>query len=258
VTAASELSLFAIPDIPLIQPGDDLARVLTDQLAAAGRQFEAGDVLVVAQKIVSKSDNRYARLDDVEPGSVARHYAELCQKDPRLVELILQESNDVVRHRPGVLIVEHRSGVVMANAGIDRSNIEHQDDGVERVLLLPVDSDASAAKLAQGIKDRTGVAPAVIISDSVGRAWRNGTAALALGAVGLPALTDLRGAPDLFGRPLKVSSVGVADQIASAAALLMGEGAEGLPAVILRGLKWDAHDSPAAALVRDPSMDLFR
>jgi coenzyme F420-0:L-glutamate ligase/coenzyme F420-1:gamma-L-glutamate ligase len=171
--------------------------------------------------------------------------------------VILSESREVLRFRPGLIIVEHRLGMVIANAGIDQSNVPHDDDG-ERVLLLPKDPDASSAALRAALGERFGERLAVVVSDSVGRAWRNGVVGLALGAAGLPALLDLRGKPDLEGRALRVTQVGLADEIASAAELLMGEADEGRPAVLLRGLEWQDPALPAAALVRDRESDLFR
>ena len=181
------------------------------------------------------------------------------EKDPRIVELILSESEEVVRHRPGVLIVAHRIGVVMANAGIDHSNIEHPE-GVEQVLLLPENPDGSAERLRQDMAERYGADIAVIVNDSVGRAWRNGTVGIAIGVAGLTSLNDLRGQQDLFGRTLEVSEVGTADEIASAASLLMGEGAEGMPVILVRGFvpprQEPARD--ARALVREKTIDMFR
>ena len=221
------LSLFALPGIPMVQPGDDLAALIADGFAPAGESAAAGDVLVVAQKIVSKSEGRYANLATVEPGAKARELATLTDKDPRMVELILSESRRVVRHRPGVIIVEHRLGFVMANAGIDNSNVEPAGAD-ERVLLLPRDPDGSARRLRGGLRARLGVDCAVIVNDSVGRAWRVGTVGLALGAAGLPSLLDLRGRDDLFGRPLEVTQVALADELAAAASLLQGEADEGM------------------------------
>jgi coenzyme F420-0:L-glutamate ligase / coenzyme F420-1:gamma-L-glutamate ligase len=178
-------------------------------------------------------------------------------KDPRFVEVVLSESKRVVRHRPGLLIVEHRLGFVMANAGIDHSNIEGEA-GSERVLLLPVDPDGSAQALRQYLIGAFGVGLGVIISDSFGRPWRKGTVGVALGAAGLPALVDLRGHPDLFGRELLVTETGFADEIAAAAGLLMGQADEAVPMVLVRGLAWSAPDRPAGFLVRPAEHDLFR
>ena len=251
------LSLFALPGIPMVQPGDDLAALIADGLERAGEAAADGDVLVVAQKIVSKSEGRYANLATVDPGEEARELAALTDKDPRMVELILSESRRVVRHRPGVIIVEHRLGFVMANAGIDNSNVEPAGAD-ERVLLLPRDPDGSALRLREGLRARLEVDCAVIVNDSVGRAWRVGTVGLALGAAGLPSLLDLRGRDDLFGRPLEVTQVGLADELAAAASLLQGEADEGMPVVVVRGLAAAGPGSDGAALIRAEADDLFR
>lgn len=243
----------------MVRPGDDLAALIADGYEQAGERLAAGDVLVVAQKIVSKSEGRYAALAAVEPGEKARELAARTGKDPRLVELILGESRRVVRHRPNVIIVEHRLGFVMANAGIDSSNVEPAEgEGGARVLLLPVDPDGSARRLRAGLRDRLGADCAVIVNDSVGRAWRIGTVGLALGAAGLPSLLDLRGRDDLFGRPLEVTQVGLADELAAAASLLQGEADEGMPVVVVRGLSPAGPGSVGAALIRDQADDLFR
>lgn len=252
--AGATLELIAVPGIPKVQAGDDLAALIADGLARAGLVTRPGDVLVVAQKVVSKAEGRMVDLASVTPSPRAIALAEEVQKDPRLVELILSESVRVVRARPGLLIVEHRLGFVMANAGVDRSNVAPPQDGAEeRVLLLPRDPDASA----EALRARLGVP--VVINDSFGRAWRRGTVGVAIGAAGLPALLDLRGRPDLFGRRLEVSITGFADEIAAAASLVMGQGAEARPAVLVRGLEWDgAPPSRAAELVRPAAEDLFR
>ena len=251
------LSLFALPGIPMVRPGDDLAALIAEGYVQAGEAATSGDVLVVAQKIVSKSEGRYADLATVTPGAKARELARRTEKDPRLVELILSESRRVVRHRPNVIIVEHRLGFVMANAGIDSSNVE-PSEGDERVLLLPRDPDGSARRLREGLRERLGVDCAVIVNDSVGRAWRIGTVGLALGAAGLPSLLDLRGRDDLFGRPLEVTQVALADELAAAASLLQGEADEGMPVVAVRGLSPAGPGNAGAALIRDEADDLFR
>jgi coenzyme F420-0:L-glutamate ligase/coenzyme F420-1:gamma-L-glutamate ligase len=204
--------------------------------------------LAIAQKIVSKAEGRSIALASVAPSQAARDLAAQTGKDARLVELILSESERVVRARPNLVIVKHRLGFVMANAGIDQSNVG--EDG--HALLLPRDPDASAAALAA----RLGLP--VVITDSFGRAWRRGTVGVAIGAAGLPALQDLRGRPDLFGRTLMVSITGFADEIAAAAGLVMGQGAEGIPAVLLRGLAWSGAVNPAAELLRPAQEDLFQ
>jgi coenzyme F420-0:L-glutamate ligase/coenzyme F420-1:gamma-L-glutamate ligase len=241
----------------MIKPGDDLASLIAEGLTRAGMQPRAGDVLAVAQKVVSKAEGRSVDLAAVKPSARATALAAEVNKDPRLVELILSESARVVRSRPNVLIVEHRLGFVMANAGVDQSNVG-PTDGVERALLLPIDPDGSAEILRAQLSNRFGVPLAVIVNDSFGRAWRRGTAGVAIGAAGLPALLDLRGNPDLFGRTLQVSITGFADEIAAAASLVMGQGDEAQPVVLVRGLTWKAPANPAAELVRPAAEDLFR
>jgi coenzyme F420-0:L-glutamate ligase / coenzyme F420-1:gamma-L-glutamate ligase len=251
------LMLIALGGLPLVQPGDDLAGLLIAALERSREPVGDGDLLVVAQKIVSKAEGRYVDLANVAPSPRALSLAAECDKDPRLVEIVLQESNRVVRHRPGVLIVEHRLGFVMANAGIDRSNVDPAA-GAEPVLLLPRDPDASAAQLHRRLFEHFGKAIGVVISDSFGRAWRRGTVGIALGAAGLASVMDLRGRADLYGRTLQVSETGFADEVAAAASLLMGQANEGLPAVMIRGLAGSRTALPAASLVRSASEDLFR
>ena len=245
---SAALSLAALPGLPMVRPGDDLAGLLAAGMARAGLTPQPGDVLAIAQKIVSKAEGRSVALESVTPSAAARRLALETEKDPRVVELILSESRRVVRARPNLIIVEHRLGFVMANAGIDQSNVGEEG----HALLLPVDPDASAAALAA----RLGLP--VVITDSFGRAWRRGTVGVAIGVAGLPALLDLRGQPDLFGRELRVSITGFADEIAAAAGLIMGQGAEARPAVHLRGLDWSAPPNPAAELLRVGEEDLFR
>ncbi len=253
------LELIGLSGIPLVATGDDLADFVTDALARAGMTLRDGDVLVVAQKIVSKAEGRLIMLSAVRPGDEARRLAAATGKDARVVELILQESRRIVRHRPNLIIAEHRLGFVMANAGVDQSNIEGEGEH-EAALLLPRDPDASARDLRERLAARHGgLDPfGVVVSDSFGRAWRRGTVGVALGSAGLPALVDLRGTPDLFGRPLKVTMVGFADEIASAASLLMGQADEAQPAVLVRGLGWPGPEASAQALVRPADEDLFR
>ena len=253
----SSLALHALPGIPMVQPGDDLAALIEAALARAGLALQGGDVLVLAQKIVSKAEGRIVNIPDVVASAQAVELAGTVQKDPRVIQVILDQSVRVVRARPNLLIVEHRRGWVMANAGIDHSNVAAQD-GTERVLLLPEDPDASAealrARLAPAVNGPLGI----VISDSFGRAWRRGTAGIAIGAAGLPALVDLRGNPDLFGRILEVSISGFADEIAAAASLLQGQGAEGQPVILVRGLAWSQPAMGASHLVRPAQEDLFR
>jgi coenzyme F420-0:L-glutamate ligase / coenzyme F420-1:gamma-L-glutamate ligase len=252
-----EVTLTPLSGIKMVEPGDDLGTITVAALQDNSLVPEDGDVLVVAQKIVSKAERRYVDVASVRPSERAIALAAEVDKDPRFVEVVLSEAKRVVRHRPGLLIVEHRLGFVMANAGIDHSNVAAQDGG-ERVLLLPVDPDGSAHALRQRLMDVFGVAIAVIISDSFGRPWRKGTVGVAIGAAGLPAFVDLRGHLDLFGRELLVTETGFADEIAAAAGLLMGQADEAVPIVLVRGLGWSAPDMPAAALVRPVEHDLFR
>lgn len=251
------VTLRPIPGIPLVRPHDDLAELLILACERQAISTKEGDVLVLAQKVVSKAEARYIDLATVVPSARAQSLAAEVEKDPRLVEVILGESRRVVRRRPGILIVEHRLGFVMANAGVDRSNVD-PEAGAEPVLLLPRDPDGSAATLLARLSAHFGKPLAVIISDSWGRAWRRGTVGVALGAAGLPAVMDLRGRPDLFGHELRVTETGFADEIASAASLLMGQAAEATPAVLVSGLSWSAPSMPANALLRPPEEDLFR
>lgn len=252
------LEITALPGIPLVHPGDDLSRLIVEALDRAEVTLRAGDAIVIAQKVVSKAEGRYAVLAVVEPGPEAKELAEKTGKDARLVELILRESDRVVRHRPNLLIVQHKHGYVLANAGIDASNVEPDSAQGERVLLLPEEPDRSCREIRDRLRAATGVAPTVIINDSLGRAWRRGTVGTALGAAGLTALLDLRGATDLFGRQLLVSQVGLADELAAAASLVQGEAAEGTPVALIRGLVPDATDQQAAELIRGEDEDLFR
>jgi coenzyme F420-0:L-glutamate ligase/coenzyme F420-1:gamma-L-glutamate ligase len=253
----ARLTFTALAGIKLVEPGDDLGAIAVAAFSENGSIPEIGDVLVVAQKIVSKAEGRYVDVTTVEPSDRAIALATEVDKDPRFVEVVLSESKRVVRHRPGLLIVEHRLGFVMANAGIDHSNLPTQAGG-ERVLLLPKDPDGSALALRMKLVGVFGTDIAVIISDSFGRAWRKGTVGVALGAAGLPALIDMRGHPDLFGRELLVTETGFADEIAAAAGLLMGQADEAVPMVLVRGLGWSAPEVPAAALIRPAEHDLFR
>jgi coenzyme F420-0:L-glutamate ligase/coenzyme F420-1:gamma-L-glutamate ligase len=257
MVSAARLSLEAVPGIGLVAAGDDVARLILDAVAANQQVLQSGDILVVAQKIVSKAEGRVVELATVEPGAAARALAAEVDKDARLVELILRESRRVVRKRPGVLIVEHKLGFVMANAGIDQSNAT-PEGASPRAILLPEAPDRSAAALREKIGAASGVAVGVVISDSFGRAWRRGTAGVAIGAAGVPTVRDLRGQPDLHGRVLEVSITGFADEVAAAASLVMGQGAEGLPVVIVRGLDLDAPHQTAADIVRPAEEDLFR
>ena len=248
------IEIIPLTGIPLVQPGDDLAHLLGDAIARAGGLRDR-DVLVIAQKIVSKAEGRYADLDQITPSPRAIEAARQCDKDPRLIEVILSESVEVVRLRPGLIITRHRLGFVSANAGVDRSNVA--PEGVDRVLLLPLDPDRSAARIRSAVRDRCGVDPAVIIADSHGRPHRMGTLGVAIGLSGLPGVEDWRGRKDLFGYTLQHTEVGLADQIASAATLLLGQAAESIPAVIVRGVLFEPRDGSASEINRPAEIDLF-
>ncbi len=238
----------------MVQPGDDLAALLAAALNRAGLSLQAGDVLVLAQKIVSKAEGRLVHLQTVTPSRRALELAEQVGKDPRLVQLILDESREVLRARPGLLVVEHRLGFVSANAGIDHSNVGAADD--DTVLLLPADPDASAERLRRQMLAAGGLG--VLIIDSHGRAWREGTVGVAIGLAGLPGLVDLRGRPDLFGRELRASLLAAADELAAAASLVMGQAAEGCPAVHVRGFPYPLRDAALSELIRPRERDEFR
>lgn len=256
-SSTGRVALLALAGIPRVQQGDDLVKLILEALRRTGDSLADGDVLVLAQKIVSKAQGRTVPLESVTPSAKAIELAAICQKDPRLVELILSESSEVLRVRPGVIVVAHRHGYVLANAGIDRSNVE---DGSESgsVLLLPKDPDGTARDLRAGLKEATGTDVAVVINDSLGRAWRNGTVGTAIGVSGLPALADLRGQPDMFGRALQTTEVGYADEIAAAASLLMGQAGQKRPVILVKGLTYDRRAGSAKDLVRDPKLDMFR
>jgi coenzyme F420-0:L-glutamate ligase/coenzyme F420-1:gamma-L-glutamate ligase len=254
---ADRLEIIGLPGVPMVQPGDNLGALAISALVDADIAPEPGDVLVVAQKIVSKAEDRFVDVATVKPSARAVKLAEQTGKDARFVEVVLSESKRIVRHRENLIIAEHRLGWVMANAGIDHSNVA-PGDGRERVLLLPVDPDGSARALREQLVAAYGVPVAVIVSDSFGRPWRRGTVGIALGAAGLPSVIDWRGHPDLFGRALEVTETGFADEIAAAASLVMGQANEAMPMVLVRGLHWTAPEADAAALVRPPEHDLFR
>jgi coenzyme F420-0:L-glutamate ligase/coenzyme F420-1:gamma-L-glutamate ligase len=251
------VSIIGLPGVPMVQPGDNLGALAISALVDADIAPEPGDVLVVAQKIVSKAEDRFVDVATVKPSARAAKLAASTGKDPRFVQVVLSESKRIVRHRENLIIAEHKRGWVMANAGIDHSNVAPSGER-ERVLLLPADPDASARALREQLVAAYGVPIAVIVSDSFGRPWRRGTVGIALGAAGLPAIIDWRGHPDLFGRALEVTETGFADEIAAAASLVMGQADEAMPMVLVRGLTWTAPEADAAALVRPPEHDLFR
>ena len=255
MSLAPKLCAAAIPDIPLIDEGDDIVAIMLDKARAAGIELQDDDVLVVSSKIVSKAAGRLVSLQSVQASPRAVALAAETDKDPRLVELILSESARVSRKRRGVLVTQHRLGFVSANAGIDQSNIERGED---RALLLPLDPDAEAQDIRQQIQQRLGLRVAVLISDTHGRPFRVGNVGVAIGAAGLPTVKDLRGRSDLYGRMLEVTQVAYADLVASAAHLLCGEADEGLPAVVLRGLDVSGAAGKASDLIRAPEHDLYR
>jgi coenzyme F420-0:L-glutamate ligase/coenzyme F420-1:gamma-L-glutamate ligase len=252
----NSISIFPLTGIPLIKPGDDLPRILGDAIERLADDLQSSDVLVIAQKIVSKAEGRYVDLDQVMPSPYAVEIAQQCRKDPRLIEVILSESQEVVRVRPDLIITRHRLGFVSANAGVDRSNVA--PDGIERVLLLPIDPDRSAAHIRSALCDRFGVDVGVIIADSHGRPHRMGTVGVAIGLSGLPGVEDWRGRKDLFGYTLQHTEVGVADQIAGAGTLLLGQAAEAIPAVIVRGVPFEPRDGSAQEINRPRELDLFQ
>ena len=246
------LGIIPLTDLPEIRPGDDLPALLAAHLA----DLQAGDILVVAQKIVSKAEARFVTLSEVVPSPEAEELALEIRKDARLVELVLRESTEVVRAARHVLITRHRLGHVMANAGIDASNLGSAGEG--RVLLLPEDPDASATRIADALEAKFGVRPGVVVSDSFGRPWRMGTVNVAIGIAGTPALIDRRGEQDRDGRVMQMTLIAFADAVAAAAGLAMGEGAEGVPAAVVRGLGWAGVAQTAGALLRPVGEDLFR
>ncbi len=253
------ISLQPIVGLPMVQPGDDVAQLILDGLVRAGISLQVGDVIAIAQKIISKAEGRLVNLASVEPDEEALRVAGITGKDPRLVALILSESEEISRMREGALIVRHRLGFISANAGIDRSNVAQEGED-ETVLLLPVDPDSSAEQIRQAIVERCGVSVGVVITDSHGRPFRLGTVGVAIGVAGLPALWNRRGEADLFGYTLQHTDVGLADEIAAAAGLLMGQAGEGVPAVLVRGLRVAemGNAGKASDLLRPKQLDLYQ
>lgn len=249
------LTLTPLPDFPLISPGDDLASIILASLEYAAIDLRDGDILVLAQKIVSKAEDRLVNLSDVEVSSEARKLAQTTQKDPRLVELILGESRTVIRSRPNLIIVEHKLGFICANAGIDHSNVNGEEDWV---LLLPEDPDSSAQSLRAKLESQAGCTLGLLIIDSHGRAWRAGTLGITIGLSGVPGVVDLRGQLDLFGYELQATDVGAADELAAAASLVMGQAAEASPVVHARGFPYTLRKSTLKEILRPTELDLFR
>jgi coenzyme F420-0:L-glutamate ligase/coenzyme F420-1:gamma-L-glutamate ligase len=255
----TQLTLTALPGIPFVEPGDDLAALILPALQRTSTNLVDGDVLVVAQKIVSKAEGRLVNLEAVEPSQAAIDLARETQKDPRLVDVILGESRNVLRTRPGLIIVEHRLGFICANAGVDHSNVRGpRGQAGEWVLMLPIDPDRSAQRLRERIRQDSGANIGVLIIDSHGRAWRIGTVGVAIGVAGFPAVLDLRGHPDLFGDLLQVTQVGLADELAAGASMMMGQADEGLPVVHVRGLPYALRNASLRELLRPEEDDLFR
>jgi coenzyme F420-0:L-glutamate ligase/coenzyme F420-1:gamma-L-glutamate ligase len=260
------LTLIPLQNIPLIRQDDNLADILVKSLQETNLELQNNDILVLAQKIVSKSEGRAVNLATVAPSQQAIELAQKAEKDARVMELMLQESNEVLRVRVGTIIVEHKLGFVCANAGIDHSNVasphpEGEGPGAsakEYVLLLPENPDQSARNIREQIKQKTGINIGVMIIDSHGRAWRNGTVGICIGLSGLPALIDERGWKDLFGYTLKITVVGVADELAAAASLVMGQAAEGIPAVHVRGFPYPLGEGSLKELIRPKAQDMFR
>jgi coenzyme F420-0:L-glutamate ligase/coenzyme F420-1:gamma-L-glutamate ligase len=256
---AEQLIFTALPGLPLIQKGDDLKSLILEGMQRAGLQFEAGDVLVLAQKIVSKSEGRLIYLPEVVPSAKAHALAQTTGKDARILEIILSESRSILRQREGLIVVEHRLGFVCANAGLDRSNVRGEyGENEDWILLLPEDPDRSAKTIRAELMQASGKQLAVLIIDSHGRAWRMGTAGVCIGAAGFPVLLDLRGEPDLFEVTLKSTEVGLADEIAAGASALMGQANEGRPVVHVRGLPYPLREGSCEEIIRPKEQDLFR
>jgi coenzyme F420-0:L-glutamate ligase/coenzyme F420-1:gamma-L-glutamate ligase len=251
--APDHLEATALEGLPSIRPGDDLADLIWQNLKEHRIALADDDILVVTQKVISKAEGRTIQLDSVTPSAEAQQIALETEKDPRLVQLVLDESKEVIRKKKGVIIVEHRLGVVMANAGVDQSNVP-----AGFALLLPKDPDASAGRLRDRLAALSKRRIAVIVSDSIGRAWRNGVSGHALGVAGLDPLLDLHGREDLHGRPLQVTQIAVADSIAATAALVMGEAGESKPVVLVRGYHFHSEHVGVQPLLRPKAEDLFR
>lgn len=253
------LVLTPLPQIPMVKTGDDLVEITIKGLSKAGIQLEDNDILVLAQKIVSKSEGRWINLHTVQPTQRAIELGKMIEKDPRQVELVLQESNQVLRMRVGTMIVEHRLGFVCANAGIDHSNVAGEGNAQEEwVLLLPENPDSSAQKIRAALEEKNRVHIGVMIIDSHGRAWREGVVGVAIGLSGLPGLVDKRGQSDLFGYKLRITTIGAADELAAAASLMMGQADEATPIIHVRGFPYELREGNLNELIRARELDLFR
>jgi len=254
--ADTRFEVIGVPGLPMVEPGDSLVDLIQQALRGISESLQDGDVVCVAQKIVSKAEGRLIRLDAVEPSTAAVELAAQTDKDPRLVELILSESDEVLRNKPGVLIVRHKRGFVMANAGIDQSNVDHA--GGDQALLLPEDPDASAARLREQLQSASNVSIGVVIVDSANRPWRMGTTSIAIGAAGIIVLDDQRGGEDVYGRELKVTMINNADALATTATMVLGETIEKIPVAIVRGLNLAGEGQNASIINRPLAEDLFR
>jgi coenzyme F420-0:L-glutamate ligase/coenzyme F420-1:gamma-L-glutamate ligase len=260
ITCSHRLEVLALPGLPLVERGDDVPALVARALGAAALSVTDGDVLVVTSKIVSRAEDRFVELPRIKPSARAMDLAREVRKDPRAVELILRESTAVSRQAPGVLVVRHRLGFVVANAGIDLSNAVPSDarpGSGPWALLLPEAPDASAAAIRARVEAEWGASVGVVITDSFGRPFRLGTVGVAIGVSGLPPVWDRRGEADLFGRALENTITALADQVAAVADLVAGQAAERRPVVLVRGLGFRASDRGAGALVRRAEEDLY-
>ncbi len=254
-----KLILTALPGFPLVQEGDHLSAMINSALESNGIDLQDGDVLIIAQKVISKAEGRQVDLASVVPSAEALSLAEKTDKDPRLVELILQESASILRHRPGLIVAEHKLGFVCANAGIDRSNVQQEgDDACDCVLLLPEDPTRSAREIREYLEERWNCRIGILIIDSHGRAWRQGIVGISIGFSGLPGIVDKVGDPDLFGYELKVTRIAAVDELAGAGSLVMGQADEGLPVIHVRGFPYPLRDGDFSELPREKESDLFR
>lgn len=249
----ASITLTAIEGVPIVKAGDDLAALIAKGLDQTGITLQTGDIVIVCQKVVSKAEGRMVELKDIEPSAFAKQYAARWEKDPRAVELVLRQTSRIVRNDHGVMIVETGAGFVCANAGVDESNTL----GDDLALLLPVDADASARQIRDGLKRLCGADAAVVVTDTFGRPWRDGLTDICIGVAGINPMLDLRGTNDLGGRELHHTVVALADQLSAAGGILM-EKASGIPAVHLRGYQFQPYEGTAKILIRPPEADLFR
>jgi len=254
------LSLIPIEGIPDVQPNDNIGRLIVDAISKNDITLNEGDIVVVTQKIVSKAEDRYIDSSSITPSKTTYEMASITQKSPALIELIIRESRQILRQNERTIIVEHKLGFICANAGIDQSNVRRDDshkDGA-RYLLLPKNPDRSAYELRSFLESTFGAHIGVMIIDSHGRAWRYGTVGTTIGISGVPGVVDLRGKPDLYGRTLKITRIGAADELAGAASLVMGQAAENIPVVIARGFPYALRNAQLNEIIRAEEMDLFR